>query len=211
MAKNNFYVVWHGRTTGIFDSWEACKAQVDGFEGAQYKGFPTEEAAKKAASQNYWQVVNGNKSAQLHALFDSDEDLPKPEPVSLSVDAACSGNPGQMEYRGVWTDNGEEIFRMGPFEEATNNVGEFLAIVHGLAWLKKKNLVLPLYSDSVTAQAWVRQKKCKSQLEQTPKNRAVFELIERAEKWLIENSYETEILKWHTELWGEIPADFGRK
>ena len=211
MAKNKFYVVWNGRTSGIFDSWDACKAQVEGFEGAQYKGFPTQEAAKIAASQNYWQVVKANKSSDVLAMLDSNVDMPKPELISMSVDAACSGNPGKMEYRGVWTATGEELFRMGPFEGATNNIGEFLAIVHGLAWLKKQNLAMPIYSDSMTAQAWIRQKKCKSKLEPTAKNVAVFELVTRAEKWLSENKYDTKILKWQTDLWGEIPADFGRK
>ena len=211
MAKNKFYVVWNGRTSGIFDSWDACKAQVEGFEGAQYKGFPTQEAAKIAASQNYWQVVKATKSSEVLNLLDSNADMPKPDLISLSVDAACSGNPGKMEYRGVWTATGEELFRMGPFEGATNNIGEFLAIVHGLAWLKKQNLAMPIYSDSMTAQAWIRQKKCKSKLEPTAKNMAVFELVARAEKWLSENKYDTKILKWQTDLWGEIPADFGRK
>ena len=211
MAKNKFYVVWNGRTSGIFDSWDACKAQVEGFEGAQYKGFPTQEAAKIAASQNYWQVVKANKSSDVLVMLDSNVDMPKPELISMSVDAACSGNPGKMEYRGVWTATGEELFRMGPFEGATNNIGEFLAIVHGLAWLKKQNLAMPIYSDSMTAQAWIRQKKCKSKLEPTAKNVAVFELVTRAEKWLSENKYDTKILKWQTDLWGEIPADFGRK
>lgn len=211
MAKNKFYVVWNGRTSGIFDSWDACKAQVEGFEGAQYKGFPTQEAAKIAASQNYWQVVKATKSSEVLNLLDSNADMPKPDLISLSVDAACSGNPGKMEYRGVWTATGEELFRMGPFEGATNNIGEFLAIVHGLAWLKKQNLAMPIYSDSMTAQAWIRQKKCKSKLEPTAKNVAVFELVTRAEKWLSENKYDTKILKWQTDLWGEIPADFGRK
>jgi len=130
---------------------------------------------------------------------------------SLSVDASCLGNPGVMEYRGVHTDTGQEIFRIGPFQEATNNIGEFLALVHGLALLKQKNSPLPIYSDSVTARAWVRNKKCKTQLQPSEANQSLFELIERAEKWLRNNTYTTPILIWDTGQWGEIPADFGRK
>lgn len=33
------YAVRKGRTTGIFTSWDDCKAQVDGFPGAEYKSF----------------------------------------------------------------------------------------------------------------------------------------------------------------------------
>ena len=47
---------------------------------------------------------------------------------SLAVDAACAGNPGPMEYRGVLVRTGQEIFHVGPMEGGTNNIGEFLAI-----------------------------------------------------------------------------------
>jgi ribonuclease HI len=130
---------------------------------------------------------------------------------SLSVDAACSGNPGVMEYRGVDTATGREIFRMGPYPDGTNNVGEFLALVHGLSLLKKHNSNLPIYSDSVSAMAWVRAKQCKTKLMRTERNIPLFDLIARAERWLQTNTYTNKILKWDTPNWGEIPADFGRK
>jgi ribonuclease HI len=130
---------------------------------------------------------------------------------SLSVDASCLGNPGVMEYRGVETDSRREVFRVGPFQEATNNIGEFLALVHGLALLKQQNSTIPVYSDSVTALAWVRKRKCKTTLVRCEANLRLFELIERAEKWLRENTYDNLVLKWDTGGWGEIPADFGRK
>ena len=116
-----------------------------------------------------------------------------------------------MEYRGVYVATGQEIFHIGPMKEGTNNVGEFLALVHGLALLKQKGSNLPLYSDSRNAILWVKKKKCKTLLERTPVNEQIFQLIERAEKWLNENEYTTQILKWETAVWGEIPADFGRK
>jgi ribonuclease HI len=130
---------------------------------------------------------------------------------SLSVDASCLGNPGVMEYRGVLTDTRQEIFRVGPFQEGTNNIGEFLALVHGLALLKQQNSPFPIYSDSTTALAWVRNKRCKTQLQPSETNRKLFELIERGENWLRRNTYTTAVLKWDTQQWGEIPADFGRK
>jgi ribonuclease HI len=116
-----------------------------------------------------------------------------------------------MEYRGVYTKTGEEVFRQGPFKEGTNNIGEFLALVHGLALLKQKNSPLPVYTDSKTALAWIKTKKAKTKLEKNELNAALFDLISRAEKWLVENEYTTQILKWETTAWGEIPADFGRK
>lgn len=42
-----------------------------------------------------------------------------------------------MEYRGVYVRTGQELFRIGPYPDGTNNVGEFLALVHALALLKK--------------------------------------------------------------------------
>ena len=116
-----------------------------------------------------------------------------------------------MEYRGVYTANGQEIFHIGPMKQGTNNIGEFLALVHGLALLKQKGSNLPIYSDSRNAISWVKKKKCKTLLAQTATNKPIFELIERAEHWLQNNSYTTQILKWETSVWGEIPADFGRK
>lgn len=208
--KNKYYVVWRGRLTGIFDSWEECRKQTEGYEGAQYKGYPTLDLAEVAHKLNYWQAIKqgvGNREEGV-GCRDISNSIQLP---SLSVDAACSGNPGVMEYRGVDTATGREIFRMGPFEHATNNIGEFLALVHGLALLKQYNKTMPIYSDSVNAIAWVRAKKCRTKLARTEKNIPVFDLIARAERWLEDNHFTTKIIKWDTPNWGEIPADFGRK
>lgn len=209
--KAKFYTVWQGRSTGVFDTWEDCKAQVQGFPGAQYKGFATRAEAELALTQSYQTCITPHPA---QALSRPEGNLPAYRTPCLAVDAACSGNPGDMEYRGVWVMEGKdsaEWFHQGVYHEATNNIGEFLAIVHGLALLKREGLDLPLYSDSATAQAWVRAKKCRTKLERTARNADVFERIEAAERWLSANTYSTPILKWRTELWGEIPADFGRK
>lgn len=153
------------------------------------------------------------RSAPSPAKTTPGTDAPLPTAVaenSLAVDAACSGNPGAMEYRGVHVASRQEIFHFGPMY-GTNNIGEFLAIVHGLALLKQKGFDMPIYSDSVNAINWIKQKKCKTKLPRDAKTEELFRLIERAEKWLRENTYTTRILKWETKQWGEIPADFGRK
>lgn len=130
---------------------------------------------------------------------------------SIAVDAACSGNPGPMEYRGIYLRTGKEIFHFGPVH-GTNNIGEFLAIVHALALLKQKGLdTMPIYSDSVNAQIWVKKKHCKTTLVRNAETEHLYGLIARAEAWLRNNTYNNPILKWPTEEWGEIPADFGRK
>lgn len=210
--KNKYYVVWQGKEPGIYDDWDKCNKQISGFNDAKYKGFATKEEAELAFAgswEEYYSPAVRQKVAEKNLLLLPESD--RPQYPSLAVDAACSGNPGLMEYRGVDAKTCKEIFHQGPFECGTNNIGEFLAIVHGLALIKQKNANVLLYSDSMTAQSWVKQKKCKTKLEENSKNHKLFELIRRAEKWLNENSYSTHILKWNTEKWGEIPADFGRK
>lgn len=206
MAKKKFYVVWQGVEPGIYESWPACQAQIKGFPGAQYKSFSTKEAAEEAylAGANF--TPKKKKSTPKSCSTDVGDIIWK----SISVDAACSGNPGVMEYQGVDTATQYQYFHQ-KFPLGTNNIGEFLAIVHALAMLKKENNPLPIYTDSKIAQGWVKKKKCKTTLPRTTKTQRLYELIERAEQWLHHNTYENKILKWETKSWGEIPADFGRK
>lgn len=209
-SKNKFFVVWKGKAPGIYGSWEECKKQISGVKGAQYMGFSTRKEAESAYNSAY-EAYKGKKK-KTPAL--SARELMKigdPNMHSIAVDAASSGNPGIMEYQGVDTKTGKRLFRQGPFPEGTNNIGEFLAIVHGLAFLKERRSDRILYSDSRTAISWVRKKHCNTKLEPNEKNKALFDLIGRAENWLHRNSYSTPIVKWETLAWGEIPADFGRK
>lgn len=140
--------------------------------------------------------------------------LPLPMEVkaeALAVDAACSGNPGMMEYRGVYLATGKEVFHYGPVF-GTNNIGEFLAIVHALALLKQKGMTdVPVYSDSISGMAWVRNRRCKTTLPRTDKTAALLNVVARAENWLRSNNPTNPVIKWDTQHWGEIPADFGRK
>ena len=208
--KQKYYVVWLGNPAGIFDSWKECQLSIKDVSGAQYKSFLTFEEAKKAFRNEYKDYIGINTKKKKI----SKEELIKigePNLYTISVDAASSGNPGIMEYRGVDTQTHQQLFHQGPFEQGTNNVGEFLALVHGLAFLKQKNSDRKIYSDSKIAIAWVKRKKCNTKLKQTSKNKKIFDLILRAENWLETNTYKTVIIKWETKAWGEIPADFGRK
>ena len=217
-SKAKFYVVWQGREAGVYDSWAACEAQVKGV-AAKYKGFATLAEAEEAfrSSPDEYLKDRSAESNQATALSDrshcSAEEMIKHGVIlpALAVDAACSGNPGLMEFRGVVADTGTQVFHRGPYVDGTNNIGEFLAIVLGLAYLKHHNLPWVLYSDSKTAISWVRQKQCKTKLEWSSKNQDLLLAVRAAEKWLHENTWTTLIYKWETERWGEIPADFGRK
>ena len=205
MVKQKYYVVWTGRKPGIYNSWSECEAQVKGFTGAEYKSFSTREMAESAFLNQYADYA-GKPGSNQQWLFTPT----KPILPSISVDAACSGSPGPLEYRGVLTKTAEEIFRVGPFPDGTNNVGEFLAIILAMDWLITKKLDMPIYSDSASAMSWVRAGKCNTKLERLPSNKLLFDFIGRAEEAL--KTYpKFKILKWDTKVWGEIPADFGRK
>jgi ribonuclease HI len=133
--------------------------------------------------------------------------------MEICVDASCRKNPGEFEYRGVEKGTKKELFSY-KFEYGTNNIGEFLAIIHAISYLKRNNIVeATIYSDSKTALAWVRDKKCKTSIiphENNEINEKLKKLLNRAEVVLNENvSYS--IVKWDTEKLGEIEADYGRK
>ena len=211
MGAKKYYVIWKGKETGVFSSWDKVKKLVQGVEGAKYKSFGSKAEANIAIKKKNsdYKGYNSKKTA----LSDADKArFGMPIKNSLTVDAACSGNPGKMEYRGVLHHNKREVFKMGPFKNGTNNIGEFLALVHGISLLKKKGLhSLPIYSDSKIAMSWIKKKTCRTNITFDVSNSDLLTLIHRAEKWLKENSFSNPILKWETKAWGEIPADFGRK
>jgi len=210
MAKSKYYVVWNGRKPGIYMGWDTCKEQVAGFNGAKFKGFPTKDLALSAFSDDPRKYMEKGLQAPKKVIC-SNPLVGEPIADSICVDAACSGNPGVLEYRGVDTSSGAELFRVGPFPEGTVNIGEFLALVHALAYLKQRDSVWPVYSDSRTAIAWLRKRAANTKLEVSGKNRELFKLLERAVNWINTHSWKNPVLKWETEYWGEIPADFGRK
>jgi ribonuclease HI len=207
MPKQKYYVVWKGHKPGIYTSWAECEEQVKGFAAAQYKAFGSPREAE-AAYRSQYEAFEGKPASQGKWR----EASIKPLLPSICVDAACSGSPGKLEYRGVFTESGQEIFRVGPFPDGTNNVGEFLAIVHALTWMAKHEKQMPVYSDSENGISWVYTGECKTRLKRSARNAPLFVLIRSAENWLAENELlDDAVLKWDTELWGEIPADFGRK
>ena len=201
--------MWSGKTPGIYDTWEDCEAQVKGVQGAKYKGFasrPEAEQAFSSSPENY--IIRKPQNSQLSTL---NSQLSTPILPALAVDAACSGNPGVIEFRGVIADTGTEVFHRGPFNGGTNNIGEFLAIVLGLAYLKQNNLPWALYTDSRTALAWLKKGHADTKIEWNAQNQDLFFMLRKAEMWLHDNTWTTPIYKWDTKAWGEIPADFGRK
>jgi ribonuclease HI len=212
MAKMKYYVVWVGKSPGIYTNWAECQAQVHQTIDAKFKSFDSQaeaEKAYKAGWKLYW--GQGQKSKVIKnrpTTISNQEDI---DYNSISVDVGTSGNPGPVEYQGVDTRTGEVIFARGPVNKGTNNLGEFLAIVHALAYLKKQGSNKTVYSDSVNAINWVKKKAVSSTLERDESTVEIWTLVDRAVRWLQTNSYDNKVLKWETRAWGEIKADYGRK
>lgn len=203
-------MVWVGRQTGIFETWEDCNEQIFGYPKAVYKSFTTKELAEQAFNSSSHEFI-GKDIFETELTEEQLKKIGDPIKDSISVDGAWNTSTGIVEYQGVYTKTGKVLFKAGPFEDGTNNIVEFLAIVHALAYCKQNNIKLPIYSDSRNAIGWVRNKVARTNHNKSNENAKLFELIDRAIKWLNENTYENEILKWETKAWGENPADFGRK
>jgi ribonuclease HI len=209
--KKYFYVVWSGHKPGVYDNWNDAQKSIAGFGKPLYKTFGSKQLADKAFAEGPENYRDGS----FKKTKDLDEALRakigNPIELSLAVDAACNGK-GDMEYQGVWTFSNEQVFKAGPYKKGSNNIGEFLALVHALAYLNQhrdeKMKQMMIYTDSKIAMSWIRQKKCFTKKSPSPE---VVNLIQRAELWLKNNTYKNKIVKWETKAWGEIPADFGRK
>ncbi|MGG1517514.1 ribonuclease H family protein [Paenibacillus oryzisoli] len=215
MAASKFYVVWVGHKPGIYRSWPDCQAQTNGYPQAKYKSYESESEAKMAYEKGWQKSLNfsgkGTSGGNAGKKSATPETAPEVDYNSISVDVGCSGNPGIVEYKGVDTKTGEIIFYQGPISKGTNNLGEFLAIVHGLAYLKKQGSNKTIYTDSVTALSWIRKKEVSTNLVRDKSTEEIWMLVDRALKWLQTNTYTNKIVKWDTKKWGEIKADFGRK
>jgi len=216
MKKQKYYVVRRGRQPGIFSTWAEASAQVNGFPNAQFKSFATRAEAETALKYGWERVATERVATEPGSVairWRQSRLLGIEPPVTPSycADAACAGNPGQLEYRAVHTETGEILLARGPFPEGTNNIGEFLGVVETLQFLRARGDAAPVYSDSENALLWLKQKKCKTQLPRAERNAELFARIDDAERWLRENDFPNKILKWRTDEWGENPADYGRK
>ncbi|EFM10487.1 ribonuclease H-related protein [Paenibacillus curdlanolyticus YK9] len=226
MAGSKHYVVWVGRKPGVYATWAECQKQTHKFDGAKFKSFESKaaaDAAYKAGWETNWGqgkaaagTSGGSSAAYRSTARSAASKAAAPESLeidydSISVDVGTSGNPGPTEYKGVDTQTGEVVFACGPIRKGTNNLGEFLAIVHALRYLQQLGSNKTVYSDSVNAMKWVNQKAVASTLARDASTAEIWRLVDDAVLWLKTNRYENKVLKWQTKLWGEIKADYGRK
>lgn len=210
--QKKFYVVFRGSIPGVYESWDECKIMTAGFSGARFASFKSRTEAEQAFS-----VGDFDKWKEQAKLLVMEKWKHSPPMRSggtcLAVDAACSGCPGPVEYRGVLLPENAEAFKFGPFRDGTNNIGEFLAIVSGMKWLHQRGMsTVPIFSDSKCAISWVKgSKECNTTIDPGPELKF---FIKSSENWLRlpdARVYIQNLHKWDTEDWGEIPADFGRK
>lgn len=214
MPNRKFYVVFAGYQPGIYDTWEECKAQVDGFHGAKYKSYPSCEEATMA-----FRKEQDVEEMQFYTFLTQKRDVrpnysafPEIRLDAIAVDGACNHNPGgDVEYQGVMVGSGERVFHVGPYPGGSNNVGEYIGLVHALALLAQRgDTTTPVYSDSVTALSWLRRRHSRCTIKFPPGNK-LKELLDRADMWVATHQIVNPVIKWKTDEWGEIPADFGRK
>lgn len=198
---NNYYIVWVGRVPGVYNSWNDCLAQVDKFPGARYR---------KVKAKNQEEATLIFKSENPNVVVVSSEEIKQD---FLSVDGASNGV--DCEYRAVWVGSKEVAFASPKYSGGTNNIAEFLGLVHACEFLKEKNLPIKIYTDSVTALSWFKNKEINTSADKTGKLTLELEnLLLKAQLFLYKNDAiisSAEILKWNTKEWGEIPADYGRK
>ncbi|MCY9861130.1 ribonuclease H family protein [Vibrio coralliirubri] len=214
MSKKNHYVVWVGRTTGVFDNWADTQAQISGFSGALFKGFTTLDEATAAFDAGYANAISTPSKLSTASKV-------KGKPASLvgiptheciTVDGAFSGSSKKMEYQCVMNLSREIIFRSKPFVGGSNNIAEFLALIGAIRYRESiKRPDLDIYSDSKTALAWVRDKQLNTTIDINTLDPVIQGRISSALQYIQTNPQPQNLKKWDTASWGEIPADFGRK
>lgn len=211
MSQSKYYVVWVGKQPGIYRTWADCQEQTKGVPQAKYKSYESLADAEKAFKAGWQKSLSFGGKTNGASSGANGGARAGYNPDSLSVDVGCSGNPGVVEYKGVDTQTGEVLFYKGPIAKGTNNLGEFLAIVHALAYLKQRGSNKTIYTDSMTALSWIRKKEVATNLPRDKSTEEIWTLVDRALQWLRTNTYTNPIVKWDTKRWGEIKADFGRK
>ncbi len=203
---SKYYIVWEGHHPGVYDTWEDCKQEILHFSRPKYKSF---KDISREEAEELFNNPQRIRSPRDPLITERSTSIITP---ALAVDASTIGNPGQMEYRGVWVDSGDIVFSSKIYPLGTNNIGEFLAIVHAMGWMLKKDYIVPVYSDSLTAITWVKKHRYNTQLPHNKETEELFSVLERARLFLENTDLSVfRLIKWDTEMWGEIPADYGRK
>lgn len=146
-----FYVVWKGRTPGIYSDWNSCNAQVHGFPGPKFKSFPTREAAEAAyakgssagsapsRTRSPASRSPASRRAGPKTWTGAEVDALKVD-TKIFSDGACDPNPGQAGSGvAVYRDDVLEELWYGLYEpQGTNNTAELHALHQALLMAKEE-------------------------------------------------------------------------
>lgn len=161
---NKFYAVKKGSTPGIYTDWEQCKAQVHGYSGAEYKSFPTAEAARQYMEGSFDSVpastsdtctVSSDVSAQADRKPQSDATH-----AVAYVDGSYHSGKHLFSYGAVIFWNGEEFHLSKMIEDtqlaAMHNVaGEIHGAMAAMAFALEHNCeALTIYHDYAGIAHW---------------------------------------------------------
>ncbi len=151
MAAKKFYAIAKGRKPGIYDNWPAAQAQVMGFAGAVYKGFPSRaEAEAWLKRPSYGPSTRRSAPAPAtatgHASHGNTE--PRDGEVTIYSDGGARYNPGPGGYGIVIVADGERQEFSGGFAHTTNNRMELTGCIEALRRLTRRDQPIVLYTDS---------------------------------------------------------------
>lgn len=144
MAKKKVYAVKKGRTTGLFDSWDACSKAVTGYPGAVFKGFETEEEARLF-------LDGGQEAIRPEERERAEKDAAEKNTVTAQgnsgndvliayVDGSFDPVIGKYSFGCILlTPEGETIQKSGNGTEPEsllirNVAGEMLGAMHAVQW-----------------------------------------------------------------------------
>ena len=144
MAVKKFYAVARGRKPGIYRTWPEAQAQVSGFNGALYRGFPT-----LGEAEEWFSNPGRPQKSEAGTKRGTSNDMPLArEGVTIYTDGGSINNPGPGGFGVVqiYRDQRKEI--TGGFRLTTNNRMELYAVITALRQLEYRDVPVTLYTDS---------------------------------------------------------------
>lgn len=194
---SKYYVVWRGHSPGIYENWNACKAQVKGFKYSYYRVFPTFKSANEAF---------GLSLTEFKRRQQFKENTFNLRPNSIVVSSKYEEKNMETVFTAFKVGDPPEIlFRTAICGKSTHNIVQFLALAASIKYCYENGLKSPIYSDNPVALKWIRDRKINSQVIRSDRNQEVFDLVDEAIYWLNCNSYNNQLIEWDVEKHGYLP------
>ena len=167
MAKK-YYAVKVGLTTGIFETWEECKASVDGYPGALYKSFKSEADAYAYMGWSGQQLTfdnldeMANQDGPIQNEETPNEDMPYSNTVKAVayVDGSYNEETKEFGYGVVMFYKGEESHMKGSSDDADlvdmrNVAGEIQGSMKAMEFaVENKISYITIYHDYLGISKW---------------------------------------------------------